>query len=79
MDVYCDLSGWTSLRTRAAFDLSCAVRDLEVVVIDQRTFGVTGCGQKATYKYVENIGFVSDSFRPTPVSQQLAPPPAPPK
>jgi len=42
------------LRARAAFDLSCPKDQLSLVKLDDRTQGVTGCGQKATY--VENCG-----------------------
>lgn len=37
------------LRARAAFDLQCEQASLEVVPIDDRTRGVRGCGQQATY------------------------------
>jgi hypothetical protein len=42
------------LRARAAFDMSCPNEQLTLVQIDDRTQGVTGCGQKATY--VESCG-----------------------
>jgi hypothetical protein len=42
------------LRARAAFDLSCPKDQLSLVQLDDRTQGVTGCGQKATY--VESCG-----------------------
>ena len=37
------------LRARAAFDLSCGQDQLTIVQIDDRTSGVRGCGQRATY------------------------------
>jgi hypothetical protein len=37
------------LRARAAYDLDCNQNSLRVVEIDERTRGVRGCGQKATY------------------------------
>jgi hypothetical protein len=37
------------LRARAAFDLNCAKDQVTLVPIDDRTQGVTGCGQRATY------------------------------
>ena len=37
------------LRARAAFDLSCGQDQLTIVEIDNRTSGVRGCGQHATY------------------------------
>jgi hypothetical protein len=44
------------LRARAAFDLSCPAGQIQLVDIDDRTEGVTGCGQRVTY--VENCSFV---------------------
>ena len=35
--------------TRAAFDLSCAEKDLRVTEIDNTTYGVSGCGKKSSY------------------------------
>ena len=37
------------LRTRAAFDLQCDQAQLQLVDIDDRTEGVSGCGRQATY------------------------------
>jgi hypothetical protein len=37
------------LRARAAFDLDCPRKKIHVVEIDDRTKGVTGCGERATY------------------------------
>jgi len=37
------------LRARAAFDMRCNAESLRVVTIDNRTKGVEGCGQRATY------------------------------
>jgi hypothetical protein len=42
------------LKARAAFDLDC--NSVTVVEIDDRTRGVEGCGQRATY--VENCAWV---------------------
>jgi hypothetical protein len=49
----------TTLRERAAFDLSCATADLKVQALEEKTdqwgkrymavAGVAGCGRKATY------------------------------
>ena len=41
-----------NLRARAAFDLNCPEQTVKVVELDERTRGVSGCGQRATY--VEN-------------------------
>ena len=40
------------LRARAAFDLKCSEKELQVVTIDEQTRGVRGCGQQATYVHV---------------------------
>jgi len=45
----CGAAAKERLVTRAAFDLNCPKEDLQVVVIDGRTRGVSGCGQRATY------------------------------
>jgi len=37
------------LRARAAFDLECREESLHIVEIDEKTRGVRGCGQHATY------------------------------
>ncbi|MEQ9501794.1 MAG: hypothetical protein RIT81_33290 [Deltaproteobacteria bacterium] len=37
------------LLARASFDLECDASALEVVQIDDKTRGVKGCGQRATY------------------------------
>lgn len=37
------------LRTRAAFDMKCSEDQLNLIEIDDRTTGVRGCGQQATY------------------------------
>ena len=42
------------LRTRAAFDLDCPEASVEVIPLDRSTYGVRGCGQKATYVEVCN-------------------------
>jgi hypothetical protein len=39
----------SQLRSRAAFDLQCDAKSLQIVKIDSRTRGVRGCGQQATY------------------------------
>jgi hypothetical protein len=37
------------LHTRASFDFDCPASQIHTVSIDDRTKGVSGCGQKATY------------------------------
>ena len=51
----------SSLRERAAFDMSCPDADLDVKIISQSSYGVTGCGKKVTYKYLRNVGLVVDA------------------
>jgi hypothetical protein len=52
---------WSSLNQRAAFELSCDVKDLTVTALDSTTFGVSGCDAKAVYKYIRGTGFVVDT------------------
>lgn len=40
---------WDQLSKRASFDLDCPSETLEYVEIDERTVGVKGCDQRATY------------------------------
>lgn len=37
------------LRARSAFDLNCPDSQLKITDIDDKTKGVTGCGQRVTY------------------------------
>lgn len=39
----------TQLRDRAVFDFDCPEDQVELHEIDDRTMGVQGCGQRATY------------------------------
>lgn len=39
----------SSLRSRAAFDLKCNETDLQIVDLDGRTKGVSGCGARGVY------------------------------
>ena len=75
--------------TRAAFDLNCPEQSLQVVSIDDRTEGVTGCNQRATYlKTCDLTGWGYRNCRwvlnsPQPLSPavgqpQYAPQPPPP-
>jgi hypothetical protein len=78
------------LRSRAAFDMRCSESDLRVYTIDDRTKGVQGCGEQATY--VESCGgsgctwmlntddMTSDEpLAPPPRNTQPAPQGAPPE
>ena len=43
-------SEWTeSIEPRAAFDLGCDAAQLKLLVLDERSIGVEGCGRRATY------------------------------
>lgn len=37
------------LKARSAFDLNCPQNPIQTTPIDERTMGVTGCGQRAVY------------------------------
>lgn len=37
------------LQSRASFDLQCPPNQIQTTRIDDRTYGVHGCGQQATY------------------------------
>lgn len=38
--------------TRAAFEMGCALEQLDIVEINSTTVGVAGCGQRIIYKQV---------------------------
>jgi hypothetical protein len=38
-----------AVRDRAAFDLDCPDKQVQVVALGERAFGATGCGQRASY------------------------------
>jgi hypothetical protein len=56
------------LETRAASDLACPVARLKTREIDNRTFGVGGCGHEAIYVHecdqLANCDWVLDRRRP---------------
>lgn len=56
----------SAVRTRAAFDLSCAADKLQVSplsseMMERATYGVSGCGKKATYIYAPEGGVILNS------------------
>jgi hypothetical protein len=57
---------FSSLRERAAFELSCADEGLEVTILSSSLYGVTGCGKKLMYKYVPSVGIVADTAQQSP-------------
>lgn len=47
--------------TRASFELECPKDQLQVVELATMTIGVTGCGKRAVYKWVEGTGWVNNT------------------
>jgi len=52
---------------QAAFDLGCTTDQMQVVDLGSQmpwsgTIGVSGCGKKATYKYVQGAGWVNNTL-----------------
>lgn len=45
----CASASEDQLRARAAYDMECKQDRLYIIELDDRTRGVQGCGQKATY------------------------------
>jgi hypothetical protein len=45
----CGAATIKQLSKRAAFELECPAEQLEIVEIDTRTRGVSGCGRRAVY------------------------------
>lgn len=45
---------------RAAFDLQCDVKELQVTDLGSAV-GVTGCGKRAAYKFVNGTGWVNNT------------------
>jgi hypothetical protein len=76
------------LHSRAAFDLNCPLDQIQVVVIDNRTRGVRGCGRQVTYvesctdpaRAANTCTWVmnTDSGSSTPPAAPSPPPAAPP-
>jgi hypothetical protein len=64
-----------TLRTRASFDMRCPTGQLQVTEIDNRTAGVDGCGQRATYIFTQADTWVLNS---PPSGDQLSPAAEPP-
>lgn len=60
-----DGSKWSSLRERAAFEMSCSAGELEVTVLADDVFGVTGCNKKVVYKNVPYIGITAETAQET--------------
>jgi hypothetical protein len=60
--------GWSSLRERAAFEMSCGAGQLEVTILAQDVYGVTGCNKKVVYKNIPYVGITAET------AQETAPP-----
>ena len=41
---------WSSLRARAAFEMSCDTSAVEITLISDSVYGATGCDKKIVYK-----------------------------
>jgi hypothetical protein len=83
--VHCATSGNVGeLRARAAFDLACPADSLQVQSLAERTYGVDGCGKRATYVWAyQNQSWLLDnrsgaSAEPSAVSSSTATPAASP-
>ena len=55
-----------AVRTRAAFDFSCPEQDVQVTALSSEimstaTYGVRGCGKKASYVFTPQTGAVLNS------------------
>lgn len=62
-----------SLVTRTEHDMGCPLAEQTFKWLGNLTVGVTGCGVRGTYKYVNTIGWVMDAAGADP---QSAPAPA---
>ncbi len=69
----CKLNTISDLSTRGSFDFGCAEDQLQIVKLDRDTMGVSGCGQRATYKATLQ-GWVMNSS--TTLDEGREPPPA---
>lgn len=65
------------LTRRAAFDLDCTPNQLGYQKIDDRSYGVTGCGKRGTYVESCNSGQCTWVLNGSLDSDQPPPPPPP--
>jgi len=57
--------GESALVERAAFDLECESEDLSIICLSTcKTVGVTGCGKKATYVFVNRRWLMNTESTP---------------
>jgi hypothetical protein len=52
---------WSSLRARAAFEMSCSTSAIEITLLSPSLYGATGCDKKIVYKDVPRVGIRVDS------------------
>src|SRR4051794_27457419 len=61
---------------RASFDMDCPQEKLDVVELEGGAYsavmGVTGCGRKATYKYINRVGWVAQTLSGSPAAGEAA-------
>jgi hypothetical protein len=66
------------LRARAAFDLACPSDALQLQALAERTYGVDGCGKRATYVWAyQNQSWLLDSRSSSAGAEASAPAAAP--
>ena len=57
----------TQLRARAAYEFNCPAESLRLQPLGERTYGVDGCGRRATYVWAyQNESWLLDSAAPAP-------------
>ena len=44
------------LLPRASFDLSCPQAKVQLIQVAPKLAGASGCGRRATYRYIPNLG-----------------------
>jgi hypothetical protein len=66
------------LSARTEYDLGCPSEQLTFKKLGTGTVGVSGCGNRATYKYVQHVGWIMDAagVEGPPPAQPEAPAPA---
>jgi hypothetical protein len=65
------------LHTRAAFDLQCPARQLELFELSDRSWdtGVRGCGRQAVYKMIRGVWTLDSPIQPLQKPTPLKPAP----
>jgi hypothetical protein len=53
---------------RAAFEMNCPEEELEFVQLERNVYGVTGCGNRATYQHICGAaGVIQNGYGSTPI------------